>query len=146
MQRAEKREREQRGDKWQPRWFKKLEGAGVLPGECPADKVPFYQYTGEAFNRDRRPVEKPGGWHGCVAWWTRPDGEASGQSVSMCMNACAEDGMHVPFATPAAVATRGAFVEHCLQCHTVACCARRDDVSLLLACRHVRLVCSVSTF
>jgi hypothetical protein len=64
MQRAEKRERKDKGDGWAPRYFRQL-GAGeasTLPGECPADKVPFYQWTGEGFNRDRRPVEKPGGW------------------------------------------------------------------------------------
>jgi hypothetical protein len=63
MQRAEKRERSDKGDAWQPRYFKKL-GAGeasALPGECPAESVPFYQWSGEGFNRDRRPVEKPGG-------------------------------------------------------------------------------------
>lgn len=46
MQRAEKREREKRGESWVPRWFTHVEGAEPLTGELPAEKVPFYSWTG----------------------------------------------------------------------------------------------------
>eukprot|EP00798_Chlamydomonas_sp_ICE-L_P000467 gene467-1873_t len=46
MQRAEKRERESKGDKWTPRYFKAADDAELLPGELPHEKVPFYEWTG----------------------------------------------------------------------------------------------------
>lgn len=34
MQRAEKREREKRGDGWKPRWFDAVESPELMPGGC----------------------------------------------------------------------------------------------------------------
>jgi len=47
MQRAERREREKRGDVWTPRWFKKVEEPELMTGELDVDKVPFWIWNGE---------------------------------------------------------------------------------------------------
>ncbi|EFN59995.1 hypothetical protein CHLNCDRAFT_133152 [Chlorella variabilis] len=65
MQRAERKEREKRGEKWQPRWFKPLpEDAGalrrwgggpVLPGEYSNEECPQFEFTGEYLKLEQRP-------------------------------------------------------------------------------------------
>lgn len=47
LQRAEKKERERRGDVWTPRWFDHVAAPALLPGEPGTDKVPFWQYNGK---------------------------------------------------------------------------------------------------
>lgn len=46
-QRAERRERAARGDKWEPQYFeKRTEGFSVYEGERPADKLPTWVWKG----------------------------------------------------------------------------------------------------
>ncbi|GFH19810.1 uncharacterized protein HaLaN_16828, partial [Haematococcus lacustris] len=47
MQRAEKRERDRRNDKWQPLWFDPVDAPQLLPGELDVAKVPFWQFNGK---------------------------------------------------------------------------------------------------
>uniref|UniRef100_A0A7S0RQA2 Oxysterol-binding protein n=1 Tax=Chlamydomonas leiostraca TaxID=1034604 RepID=A0A7S0RQA2_9CHLO len=56
MQRAEKRERDGKGDKWTPRWFDAIEAPALLPGELPLDKVPFWQFNGKYLQEAERPT------------------------------------------------------------------------------------------
>lgn len=56
MQRAERKERERRGDSWQPRWFKPLPAdAEVLPGEYGNDECPQFEFTGDYLSMEARP-------------------------------------------------------------------------------------------
>lgn len=59
MQRAERKEREKRGDSWQPRWFRPLPAdAEVLPGEYSNEECPQYEFTGEYLKLEARPPSK----------------------------------------------------------------------------------------
>lgn len=52
-QRAEKREREQRGDKWTPRYFTHTPDAPVYDLEFSAEECPLYEFNGEFFKRPK---------------------------------------------------------------------------------------------
>lgn len=56
-QRADRREREARGEQWQPRWFKPTPGAPVFESEHPEDKCPLWEFTGEYFKQPKRPAQ-----------------------------------------------------------------------------------------
>lgn len=58
MQRAEKREREAKGDTWVPRWFKKVEEPELIEGEPDLEKVPFYVWNGEYDKLPERGIGK----------------------------------------------------------------------------------------
>ncbi|GLI60079.1 hypothetical protein VaNZ11_002110 [Volvox africanus] len=47
MQRAERRERDKRSDKWTPRWFRKVEAPQLYEGELELSKVPYWEFTGD---------------------------------------------------------------------------------------------------
>jgi hypothetical protein len=55
MQRAERRERDRLGDKWEPRWFYPVENPELYEGELSVDKVPFWQWNGEYLKQPERP-------------------------------------------------------------------------------------------
>lgn len=55
QQRAEKRERERRGDKWTPRWFRATPDAKVFDLEFTAEECPLWEFTGEALKRSPAP-------------------------------------------------------------------------------------------
>ncbi|KAK9817890.1 hypothetical protein WJX72_003822 [[Myrmecia] bisecta] len=57
MQRAERREREKRGDAWQPRWFRPNSDAKIYPIEYPPDQCPLWEFNGEALKREKRPAK-----------------------------------------------------------------------------------------
>eukprot|EP00803_Ostreobium_quekettii_P008107 evm.model.scf_403.9 EVM.evm.TU.scf_403.9 scf_403:43062-44447(+) len=66
MQRAEKRQREERGDGWAPRWFRKVSdgypGCNVHPWEYSLKEVPHWEWTGEFYGREpAADVAKEGG-------------------------------------------------------------------------------------
>lgn len=56
MQRAEKRERERKGDTWEPRWFRKVSETEptfvVHPGEYSLKEVPHWEWTGDYLKRE----------------------------------------------------------------------------------------------
>lgn len=52
IQRAEKRERIERGDNWEPRWFTQTTEESTIEGEYSLEEVPGFQWNGEFFNRD----------------------------------------------------------------------------------------------
>lgn len=56
MQRAEKRERDSKGDKWTPRWFDAVENPALMTGELPLEKVPFWQFNGKYLLEAERPT------------------------------------------------------------------------------------------
>ncbi|KAK9843175.1 hypothetical protein WJX74_008032 [Apatococcus lobatus] len=53
VQRAEKREREKKGETWAPRWFRKPADKTVLPNEYSEEEVPMWEFTGEGFNQPK---------------------------------------------------------------------------------------------
>ncbi|KAI3429462.1 hypothetical protein D9Q98_005554 [Chlorella vulgaris] len=56
MQRAERKEREKRGDTWQPRWFKPLAAdAEVVAGEYSNEECPQFEFTGDYLKLEQRP-------------------------------------------------------------------------------------------
>lgn len=60
MQRAERREREARGQGWNPRWFRSLpKDADVLPGEYGNDECPQWEFTGDWLALEPRPECPP---------------------------------------------------------------------------------------
>mmetsp|Transcript_11257 Transcript_11257/g.33809 ORF Transcript_11257/g.33809 Transcript_11257/m.33809 type:complete len:452 (-) Transcript_11257:444-1799(-) len=56
IQRAEKREREARGEKWTPRYFKSTAGAKVFDIEFTEEECPLWEYAGDAFKQPRDPA------------------------------------------------------------------------------------------
>ena len=53
-------EREAKKDTWKARWFKANPGGPVFDGEHPEDKCPLWDFTGEALQRPKRPVQPDG--------------------------------------------------------------------------------------
>ncbi|KAK9806522.1 hypothetical protein WJX73_006646 [Symbiochloris irregularis] len=45
-QRQEKKERQRRGEEWQPRWFRPASDATVHPGEATPEQCPMFDFTG----------------------------------------------------------------------------------------------------
>ncbi|KAI7842034.1 hypothetical protein COHA_004235 [Chlorella ohadii] len=57
MQRAERKERERRGESWQPRWFKPLPAdAEIIQGEYSNEECPQFEFTGEYLQQEARPA------------------------------------------------------------------------------------------
>ena len=53
-------EREAKKDTWKPRWFRANPDGPVFDGEHPADKCPLWDFTGDAFQLPKRPVQPDG--------------------------------------------------------------------------------------
>ncbi len=53
-------EREAKKETWKPRWFKANPGGPVFDGEHPEDKCPLWDFTGEALQQPKRPVQPDG--------------------------------------------------------------------------------------
>eukprot|EP00887_Chlorella_sp_A99_P003091 scaffold9.g3091.t1 len=75
MQRVERKEREAKGEEWQPRWYRPLPAdAEVLPGEYGNEECPQFEFTGEYLKLDPRPAcasEEVQGMGFCP--WSFPD-------------------------------------------------------------------------
>ena len=53
-------EREAKKETWKPRWFRATPGAPVFDGEHPEDACPLWEFTGDAFQRPKRPATPDG--------------------------------------------------------------------------------------
>lgn len=58
MQRAEKRQRDAKGDAWTPRWFTPVPDAELIEGELGLDKVPFWQFNGKYLTLPQTEINK----------------------------------------------------------------------------------------
>lgn len=59
LQREEKHARDERGDSFQPRWFRLVHDPVLLPGEEGVEKVPFWESTGEYMQSLTQPIADP---------------------------------------------------------------------------------------
>ena len=53
-------EREARGEKFLPRWFKPTPGAPVFESEHPEDTCPLWEFTGDYYTQPKRPAQPDG--------------------------------------------------------------------------------------